>query len=286
MSTVSGKASRRRRLNKAKRANVVFWVSVCSVLAAVLGAGIWAWQTDAPARIIETIVGALDDAATAAGLTVADVTLSGREHAARAELIAALGVARGENMLRIDPGAVRARLENLGWVEKAAVARRLPGQIRIHITERRPFALWQRDGALFLIDRAGVVVTDHDLDAFADLPVIVGGEAAARAGDLMDMAGGRASPVRQGPRRGPGRRPALGRTPGQRRRCAPARDRRRASVAASGRRGSRARHRRSRPDDDRFAAARPPCGAPRCSSRVAPGRPGGGRLAMILGNAP
>lgn len=187
MSTVSGKASRRRRLNKAKRANVVFWVSVCSVLAAVLGAGIWAWQTDAPARIIETIVGALDDAATAAGLTVADVTLSGRDHAARAELIAALGVARGENMLRIDPGAVRARLENLGWVEKAAVARRLPGQIRIHITERRPFALWQRDGALFLIDRAGVVVTDHDLDAFADLPVIVGGEAAARAGDLMDM---------------------------------------------------------------------------------------------------
>ena len=72
-------------------------------------------------------------------------------------------------------------------MDTAQVARRMPGQISVHITERRPFALWQHDGALFLIDRSGAVITQRGLGQFAELPLVVGGDAAQRAGDVMDM---------------------------------------------------------------------------------------------------
>lgn len=180
-------AIRKRRIGSRKRAALAIRILVLVLVIAILGAGIWAWQARLPARVLELMFGALTDANSAAGLMVADVTLIGRSNASRAELIAALAVNRGDPILAVAPRAARERLEALGWVEKASVARRMPGQVLVHIVERRPFALWQNDGALFLIDRSGAVISDQGLARFAVLPVVVGGDAAGRAGDLMDM---------------------------------------------------------------------------------------------------
>ena len=187
MSTLTGSAERKRKISSRKRTALIFRLLVLVIVAVTVGFGIYAWRTDLPAKMINAVTATVWDANDAAHLTVADVTLTGRNNAPLEDLILALDISRGDPIWRVDPTAARARLEALGWVDTASVARRMPGQITVHITERRPFALWQDDGAMFLIDRAGVVITDTGLGLFSDLPLVVGGDAAVRAGDLMDM---------------------------------------------------------------------------------------------------
>ena len=187
MSTLTGSAERKRKISSRKRTALIFRLFVLVIVAATVGFGIYAWRTDLPAKMINAVIATVWDANDAAHLTVADVTLTGRNNAPLEDLIVALDISRGDPIWRVGPTAARARLEALGWVDTASVARRMPGQITVHITERRPFALWQDDGAMFLIDRAGVVITDTGLGLFSDLPLVVGGDAAVRAGDLMDM---------------------------------------------------------------------------------------------------
>lgn len=123
----------------------------------------------------------------AAGLVVGDVTVEGREETAATDLLGALGIQRGDLLLDFDAGAARARIEELGWVREAMVSRLLPDRIHVEITERSPFALWQNDGRLVLVDREGAVITDQNLGRFSTLPLIVGRDAPPAAGSLLDM---------------------------------------------------------------------------------------------------
>jgi cell division protein FtsQ len=187
MPTLTGSAERKRKIDSRKRTALMSQLFVVVIVAAAVGAGIYGWRTNLLGKMINAVVATVWDANDAAQLTVADVALTGHHNALLGELVLALDVSLGDSIWSVDPTASRTRLEEMGWVYTASVARRMPGQITVHITERRPFALWQNDGALFLIDRAGVVITDAGLELFADLPLVVGGDAASRAGDLMDI---------------------------------------------------------------------------------------------------
>lgn len=126
-------------------------------------------------------------ASASAGLAVSEVVVEGRTYTRRGDLIAALGVERGSPILAFDPDAARVRIEALGWVRQAAVARRLPDVVYLRIDERVPLALWQRNGALQLVDREGAVIQKQDIAAFAELPLIVGDDAPQHAADLLDL---------------------------------------------------------------------------------------------------
>lgn len=119
------------------------------------------------------------------GLTVNDVLVQGRNESERAAVLAAIGVTRGEPILRFDPQVAKARLETLPWVRKATVERRLPDTIYVRIEERRPLALWQKDGQLALIDRDGAVIQRKALERFRDLPLIIGDGAPSQAPALL-----------------------------------------------------------------------------------------------------
>jgi cell division protein FtsQ len=121
------------------------------------------------------------------GLTVADVLVDGRKQTPAADVLAALDVQRGQPLLDFAPAAAKARLESLGWVREATVERRFPGTVVVHLTERRPLVLWQRDGKLALVDDTGSVITRDNLDRFADLPIVVGDDAPQFAPALIAM---------------------------------------------------------------------------------------------------
>src|SRR3546814_9628127 len=70
------------------------------------------------------------------------------------ELLAALGIGRGEPILRFDPDAAHEAILALPWVKTASVERRLPDTIFVRIEERRPMALWQNERQLKEIGRA------------------------------------------------------------------------------------------------------------------------------------
>ena len=86
-----------------------------------------------------------------------------------------------------DPDAVQKRVTALPWVRHATVERRLPDTVRIRIAERRPAALWQRQGQLSLIDEDGTVITTRGLGRFRDLIIIVGNDAPKHVPTLVAL---------------------------------------------------------------------------------------------------
>src|SRR5690606_20038542 len=84
-----------------------------------------------------------------------------------------------------DPQTAKNRLEALPWVRTASVERRLPDTIFVRLVERRPFALWQKNGQLSLVARDGEVIQRSGLERFSQLPLIVGDGAPAHAAALF-----------------------------------------------------------------------------------------------------
>jgi len=159
-----------------------------AALAAMLigGAGfavhVSGWDAETVGRVRASVLAL----SVQAGLAVNDVIVQGRGRTGGDAILAALGAARGTPMLAVSPAAAKARLEALPWIRSAAVERLLPDTIYVQVTERQPFALWQRKGKLELIDREGAVVPVPSLGEFADLIVLVGDDAPKAAPALLE----------------------------------------------------------------------------------------------------
>ena len=181
-------APARRRKPPPRWRKPVLSLGVAVILATASAAGAYLlWQAGYPRSALTWAERTAERWQIAAGLTVDEVILWGRERTPRDEVLRALAVRRGQLIMSVDPGAARARLEEIGWVESAEVARRLPAKLEVRIVERVPLALWQREGELALIGRDGVVITDKELERFRNLPIVVGRGGRARAAALLTV---------------------------------------------------------------------------------------------------
>lgn len=151
------------------------------------GGTYWLWHDGALAQTGRTIVARVWTAGSRQGLALENVEVVGRQRQSAASILAALGVRRGMPMLEIDLAAARARLQALPWIRSADVERQLPDTLFIRLIEREPFAFWQRNGALSLIDRDGTVIPTDTLAQYAPRIVLVGDDAPAQAATLIDM---------------------------------------------------------------------------------------------------
>jgi len=126
------------------------------------------------------------------GLTVTDIAVEGRTTTDTATILAALDAHAGTPILAVSPARAKQQLEALPWVRSAAIERRLPGTLYVHLVERRPLAVWQHDGGkLDLIDRDGAVIPVTDLSRFAKLPSVIGDDQARHgATQLLDLLAG------------------------------------------------------------------------------------------------
>jgi cell division protein FtsQ len=125
-----------------------------------------------------------------AGLAVRDVYVEGRRRTPQEVLRTQLDIEIGMPILAVDPALTKQRLEELGWIEQASVARMLPDAIQIRLLERQPLALWQRDGRFEVIDRRGVVIEDALSDhpeQYEHLRVLVGDDAPQAAAGLFAL---------------------------------------------------------------------------------------------------
>ena len=112
-----------------------------------------------------------------AGFVLSKLDIEGIDRTERKQILALLDVDAGMPLMSIDLNALQTRIENLPWIRRASVTRVLPGDIKINVEERVPFALWQRGGKLRLIDQEGIIITRHGLAGFSDLLMIVGNDA-------------------------------------------------------------------------------------------------------------
>jgi cell division protein FtsQ len=158
------------------------------LLAGLAGGGSYAWlRTDLPAQARLMAQDLIGEAGATVDMRLGEVNLQGRLHTPIEALAEAVGVERGEPILALDLDAVRRRVEAIGWVRQATVWRQLPDTLHIEIAEREPFARWQIDGRVYLIDADGKVLEEGDRPDFHHLFLLVGEGASDKAHDLLEM---------------------------------------------------------------------------------------------------
>jgi len=101
--------------------------------------------------------------------------IAGISHVSHAQIMEVMGGDIGRNVFFIPLAERKKQLEEIPWVESAAVMRLLPNRLKIEIRERTPVAFVQIGSKIALVDGLGVVM---DLPAGAarkySFPVIVG----------------------------------------------------------------------------------------------------------------
>jgi cell division protein FtsQ len=106
------------------------------------------------------------------GFGVEDVKITGSRETSDIAVLEALDLAG--SLIFFDVADAQEKLGKLPWVEHATVRKFYPSTLAIEITERQPFALWQHDGEVLVMDKNGVGIVPLDDGRFAKLPFMVG----------------------------------------------------------------------------------------------------------------
>lgn len=159
------------------------------LLAAVFGGSRWMWNAGLLDGYVEDARTALVAVSARLGFRLREVLLVGRQHVSRDAVLAASELELGSPTLGLDPELMRARLERNRWIKRARVTTRFPDTVFIEIVERRPLAIWQRDGQLQMIDEEGAVIAEREIHRYTHLPLIVARSEPARAKPVLDMLG-------------------------------------------------------------------------------------------------
>ncbi len=98
-----------------------------------------------------------------------------------------LGVRPGDYLFDMNIDNAQERIQSLSWVETAVVRRLWPDRIVVHINERRPYALWQNNQKIHVVDNTGAIIFPANVREFSDLPFVVGPGAASHAQTVWTM---------------------------------------------------------------------------------------------------
>ena len=121
-------------------------------------------------------------------LDVDRVGIDGVGHTTAADVRRVAGISPGDTMVGVDVGGAAARVEDLPWVEEATVARRWPGTVEIHVTEREPLAMLEvAGGRVALVDDDGRVL-EVTRQPPAGLPEVTGVRGRIAEGDELGRA--------------------------------------------------------------------------------------------------
>lgn len=124
------------------------------------------------------------DVTANAGFRLKHVYVYGRYHADAPFLLALLNAQRGDPLFSIALDDARDLIQGSEWVRAVRIERRWPDTVIVHLTERKPSALWDVDGKLHLIDEQGVQIKTDRMERFSDL-VIVTGDGAAQSSPML-----------------------------------------------------------------------------------------------------
>lgn len=159
------------------------------VIFGILGGGGWFITRLASDHQYSVIIGKISSILP---MKITKIIITGCNLTSEDEVKEALGIHVGDSIFNFSVNDAQQRLDELPFVETALLKRQLPNTIIIHITERKPFAVWQHNGQFKLIDRKGQIVNDHgmsgkDGQAFLKLPLVVGFGANTDGAELLDI---------------------------------------------------------------------------------------------------
>ncbi len=185
---VSAEFSRKKAKQRRQHLKKRILLSVGGVLTGYVAISFaWALHTGKVAEFLDQTEANWWQSTAAMGFRVDQVTLDGRVYASAEEVKAALGVKQGEPILAMSLAEMKTRIEKIPEVDSVQISRVLPSELKVTITERKPVALWQKDGVQRLIDSKGVVLTRMKYTGNPPLPVVVGPDAPEHVAELMTL---------------------------------------------------------------------------------------------------
>ena len=135
------------------------------------------------------------------GFDIKSVSIAGAQELTQAEILGIAGVRPRNSLLLLDAAALRARLKAIPLIKEASVSKLYPNRLMIEIEERKPFALWQKDGMVQLVAKDGTPIDDMHDARFEKLPLVVGDGANAQIASyvaILDAAGELRGRIRAG----------------------------------------------------------------------------------------
>ena len=123
------------------------------------------------------------------GFVIERVDVMGEGRLREEDVRRALGVYAGDYLFGVDMENAQKRVESLSWVDRAVVRRLWPDRIVVQIIERQPYALWQHQGEVKVVDVKGSAISDADAAHFTQLTLFVGEKAGEQAADIRLMMG-------------------------------------------------------------------------------------------------
>ncbi len=124
---------------------------------------------------------------TWSGLGIDRVEITGQSETSEVEVLQQLALGEFPSIVTLDVTGARQRIESLPWVREATLRKVYPDKLLIEISERTPFAVWQRDSGFALIEEGGRVISGHVDGRHAALPLVVGDGAGARAAEFVAL---------------------------------------------------------------------------------------------------
>jgi cell division protein FtsQ len=129
----------------------------------------------------------VDALACGFGFSINAIEIRGLAEADSTEISDRIDVSRTGSLVMLDAEFARRRIAEIPWVADVTVRKIYPNRVVVDLTERQPFALWQDDGRVSVVDRTGAVMSDVILTRHAGLPLVVGAGANTRVGEAVDM---------------------------------------------------------------------------------------------------
>jgi cell division protein FtsQ len=148
--------------------------SSAAALLVLASAGYGAMRGGHGPEMLENLQNICDDAANLAGFRISEIALHGEHELGRARVLEIAGISGRSSLLFLDPARARQRLLANPWIAEATVLKLYPDRLRIEVKERKPFALWQKNGQVFVIAADGTVLEGFVPQRFASLPLVVG----------------------------------------------------------------------------------------------------------------
>jgi len=103
-----------------------------------------------------------------------NVEVSGAKHVSRAQILHIMAPDLSRNVFFIPLAERQKKIEEIPWVESAAVMRLLPNRVKIEIKERTPVAFAQVGSKIELVDASGIMMNTPESQADYSFPVILG----------------------------------------------------------------------------------------------------------------
>jgi cell division protein FtsQ len=112
--------------------------------------------------------------AAKAGFEVKRVEITGMDRVDQLKVYDIVLAEKDRAMPLVDIEKIRTDLIEYGWIKDVRVTRRLPDTLVVDIIERKPTAVWHRNGVYSLIDEKGIELEKISQAEIGALPIING----------------------------------------------------------------------------------------------------------------